>query len=448
MRNPTQNARRSERRSRGLAVLVVVAALGGAAPAKAAPRAAIGAGTAPAAAVAATAGAAAGAAAPSPSPEQLQQARRYWYGGLFWGTLSELWLFAVLLWMVRGGRANRLRDWAEARLRWAATGLFAAALVVLVAIAELPFGLYLGFFRERSFGFARQSLAGWFGDWGKSRGVELAVVVVATMILYAILRSGAPMPNPGRQTWRPVVRVWVPCVALMIVMVIIQPVFIAPLFNRFTPLQPGPLRAELEAMARHAGISGRDILVEDTSRQSSHTNAYVVGLLGTQRIVIYDTLLRAETPAEVAFVVGHEIGHYVLHHIWKGLAFGAALLLLFLWIAFRLYARWGPRLGYRGLGDVAGLPLLALLLGGLFFCASPLTNGYSRHLEHRADAYGLQAAPDPCAAISSFAKDITTDLIDPDPPRWVEWWFFNHPSNAERIAFAERYCSAPGARQH
>lgn len=377
-----------------------------------------------------------------PTSALLARARRYWYRGLAWGLVAELWFFAVLAWLASGGRAPSLRAWAERHRggRPAAVALFTAIVVAVVLVAELPFAVYIGYFRERAFGFATGTLPGWFADWGKSFGIEIVAVVIAAEILYAILRHAAPPTSPS--SWGPAFKVWIPCLILMIVVVAIQPVFIAPLFDKFTPLPPGRLHERLAAMARQAGIPPDAIYVADTSRRSLHTNAYVVGLLGTQRIVIYDTLLRAETPAEVEFVVGHELGHYVLHHLWKGIAFGAALLLLFLWIAFRLFRRIAPRLGYRSLGDVAGLPLLALLLSVLFFLASPAVNGFSRRLERQADRYGLRVAPDPCAAVASFQGDLSSDLIPPDPPHWIEWWFFTHPSGAERIAMAQAACAA------
>jgi STE24 endopeptidase len=376
---------------------------------------------------------------------ELARARQYWYGGLFWGVVAQLWMFAVLFWMVRSGWAVRLRDWAERRLRrrWSGIAAFTAVALTVLAVAEFPFSVYLGFFRERSFGFERQGLAGWLGDWGKSYGVELLAVALAAVLLYAVLGRGRPW-GAARRWSTAALRAWVPCVALMVLAVAIEPVFIAPLFYRFTRMPPSPLRTELLHMAHRAGIPASAIYIQHSGRISSHTNAYVVGLLGTERIVIYSTLLRADTPAEVEFVMAHEMGHYVMHHIWKGTLFGAAVLLAFLLLSFWLYGRWAPALGYRGLADVAGLPLIALLLSGMFFLAAPGINAFSRHLEHQADAYGLRHCPDPAAAITGFRKDLRTDLIDPNPPRWIVWWFFNHPTDAQRIAYAKRYCRRHG----
>lgn len=382
---------------------------------------------------------------------ELARARQYWYGGLFWGTLAQLWMFAVLYLMVRTGWARRLRLWTERRIRSRYPGIafFTAVVWSVLVVAEFPLGIFLGFFREREFGFERQALGGWLADWAKSYGIELVALALAMMLLYWVLGRRHGEPGGGRwgaaSNWqRAALRVWAPCVGLMILAVAIEPVFIAPMFHRYTPMPPSPLRTELLMMAHRAGIPAHTIYVQHSANDSSHTNAYVVGMLGTERIVVYDTLLKADTPAEVEFVLAHEMGHYAMHHIWKGTLFGAALLLGFLLLAFWLYGRWSRDLGYRGLADCAGLPLIALLLTGFFFLASPAVNGFSRHLEHAADAYGLRHCPDPAAAVTSFRKDLRTDLIAPNPPGWVVWWFFNHPPDAERIAFAEKYCRTHG----
>ncbi|MGH9534085.1 MAG: M48 family metallopeptidase [Terriglobales bacterium] len=383
-----------------------------------------------------------------PRSVELARARQYWYGGLFWGVLAQLWMFVVLYLMVRTGWALRLRRWTERHWLWRAAriAVFTAVALTVLAVAEFPFSLYLSYIRERDFGFERQTVGGWLADWAKSYGVELVAIVLAAWVLYWVLgrARGVGRWGAARNGPRAAVRVWIPCVILMVAAVAIEPVFIAPLFYRFTPMRPSPLRAELLAMARRAGIPARVIYVQHSGHDSSHTNAYVVGLLGTQRIVVYDTLLASDTPAEVEFVVAHEMGHYAMHHIWRGTLFGAAILLGFLLLSIWLYGRWFPGLGYRGLDDVAGLPLMALLLSGMFFLAAPGINAFSRHLEHEADAYGLRHCPDPAAAITSFRQDLRSDLIVPNPPHWVVWWFFDHPADAQRIAYAERYCRRHG----
>lgn len=380
-------------------------------------------------------------AASSVSPERLRLARQYLYGGLLWGTAGQLWLLVVLALLVFTGASARVRAALQRGLqllrpgytgRWPLTFAAALLLVVLIELAGLPFDFYLGFVREHAFGFSHLSVAAWWGEWGKTVLVALLLSVPAILLAYAILQRWP------RRWWLPV---WALCVLLAIFSVAIEPVFIAPLYNRFTPLPAGPLRAKILQMAQQAGIPTRQVYVVDRSRQSGHTNAYVVGVLGTERIVLYDTILKAQTPQEIEFVMGHEMGHYVLHHLWKGLAYTAALLLVALFLTAKGFA-WAIRrwpLGITGAGDVAGLPLMLLLLGGLLFLASPVSNGFSRWEEHRADAFGLGICRCPQAAVDGFTREIDTDLIDADPPRWIVWWYFTHPSQQERIDFARQW---------
>ncbi|HET9783822.1 MAG TPA: M48 family metalloprotease, partial [Terriglobales bacterium] len=224
--------------------------------------------------------------------------------------------------------------------------------------------------------------------------------------------------------------------AAVVVSVALDPVVIEPLFNRFTPVTNPEIRTDLEQLARKAGIPNARILEMNASRQSAHTNAYVVGILGSQRIVVYDTLLQTQTPAEVEFVVGHEIGHYVLHHLWKGVAFTLALLFALLALTGWLYPRWSRG---RSPADPAGLALLLFILLAALFLVSPFTNGFSRWEEHQADAFGLRLSGQAAAAVTGFQREEHTDLIDPDPPAWVVWWFFNHPSQQQRIDFARSF---------
>lgn len=380
------------------------------------------------------------------SPERLRLARRYLYGGLLWSTLAQFWLLGVLALLVFTGASARLRTIVQQAIRrfhpdiaarpWPLMLVYAALLVLLIEAAGLPFEFYLGFVREHAFGFSHLGAAAWWAEWGKTVLVALALSVPAILLAYALLRRW--QRRWGQRWWLPL---WGLCVLFAIFSVAIEPVFIAPLFNRFTPLPQGSLRTKILSMAHQAGIPARQVYVVDRSRQSGHTNAYVVGVLGTERIVLYDTILKAQTPREIEFVMGHEMGHYVLHHLWKGLAFTAALLLVVLFLTAKGFTwavrRWQP--GIEGVSDVAGLPLLLLLLGGLLFLASPLSNGFSRWEEHRADAFGLQICQCPQTAVCGFEREIDTDLIDPDPPRWIEWWYFTHPSQQERIEFARQW---------
>ncbi len=383
--------------------------------------------------------------APLPTPvaplsaAELARARQYLYGGLLEGSLAQLWTLALLAFAYYGGLSPRLADWAGAhRGRWApalATAAVTAGVFAFVLAGGLPWDLYLGFFRERAYGFEHLTLAAWLGEWAVSALVYLAAGLVVTAIVYRWLRK----PGAANAWW---LKLWTVLAAGAVLGVALDPILISPLFNRFTPLPPGPARTEIERLARRAGIPHARILEVNASLQSSHTNAYVTGILGSQRIVVYDTLLRAETLPELSFVIGHEIGHYVLHHLWKGVAFTIVLLFLLCAAAGWLF----PRLARgRPPGDPATLPLLLFLLLGLLFLLAPATNGFSRWEEHQADAFGLRLSGHACAAVRGFERDERTDLIYPDPPAWIVWWFFNHPSQQQRIDFAARFCRAGAA---
>jgi STE24 endopeptidase len=232
-------------------------------------------------------------------------------------------------------------------------------------------------------------------------------------------------------------------VALSIVAIAVAPVFIAPLFNTFTPLKDASLKLRILEMAHREGIPADDVYEVDASRQSRHDNAYVVGLLGTQRIVLYDTLLAGYSPEEVQFVMGHEMGHYVLNHMWKGVAFAALVIVTGFFLLHRLLhrviGRHAPRLGYASPAAIAAVPLVLLLFSVYAFAIQPIESAVSRHMEHQADVFGLKAIQDLPAsrgvAVSAFQKMAARNLSDPDPPAIVEWWLYSHPSMGSRIRF-------------
>ncbi|MGH9484880.1 MAG: M48 family metalloprotease, partial [Terriglobales bacterium] len=349
------------------------------------------------------------------------------YGGLAWSVASEFWMLALLAAAWFAGVTVAWGAWLERRFHspLAVTALVTAALFAVILGLLLPFDFYISYHREQLFGFQHLTVASWFAQWALSLLLTTVVGIIVASIGYAWVRR----PR-GPRWW---IKLWIVVSAGVIVAVAIDPILIAPLFNRFTPVQNPQIRAEIESLARRAGIPHAEILEMNASRDSAHANAYVVGVLGTQRIVVYDTLLKEETPAEIAFTVSHEIGHYVLHHLWKGIAFTIALLLLLFAVLGWLYPRWSRD---HAPADPAGLPLILLILLGLLFLASPATNGFSRWEEHQADAFGIRLSHKPSAAVSSFEKEEHTDLIDPDPPAWIIWWFFNHPSQQARINFS------------
>jgi STE24 endopeptidase len=279
------------------------------------------------------------------------------------------------------------------------------------------------------------------GDQAKARAVSIVVQAIFFPILYIVIR------RLGR-SW------WLPGAALAIVFVIIgqvvAPVFIMPLFNTFTPLEDDALRREILELAHAQGIPAGEVYQVDASRQSEHTNAYVAGILGTQRIVLYDTMLRRFTPREIRFVMGHEMGHYVMHHVWKTVAFIGAFIVVGLWlvdVAARRIIPARPGWGIGGIEQPASLPLVLLLLSLVSIAARPAISTYSRWQEHASDRFGLDVVRDPEAAASTFRKFSLIDLSELNVNPAIEFLLYTHPSGANRIRFAQEWAAAHGQAQ-
>jgi STE24 endopeptidase len=266
-------------------------------------------------------------------------------------------------------------------------------------------------------------------DYLVGGAVSLAITLPLTLLAYALLRAA-----PHGWPW------WLAAASLPVFLFIavIQPVFIAPLFNTFTPLQDETLRRDILVMARAQGITARDVYQMDASRQSNAVNAYVVGFGPTHRIVLYDTLLRDFTREEIKFVMAHEMGHYKLGHIVLGISLGVvgmliAGLLLRAGLGW-LLARHGAFFGAASIANPALYPLLLLLGMLLAIISTPISSAISRHIETQADLYALRVYGHPSAGIRAFHKLARLNISLEDPPRWEEVLFYSHPSITRRVA--------------
>ena len=367
------------------------------------------------------------------TPEQRERSDSYFEGG-YW---LQLWGFLYGLgvaWLLLGiGLSARLRDRIEGltRLRFLQALLFGAAYILLVSLLTFPLSLYAGFFREHRYGLATQTFGAWLADQGKGLGLGMLFGGLAIAALYAVFRR-AP------RTWW----IWGTVVATLLIVVglLIAPVFINPIFNKYTELPASPLRESILSLARANGIPADHVYVFDASRQHNRVSANVSGILGTMRISLNDNLLRRASPAGVEAVMGHEMGHYVLNHIYESIVF---FLLVFL-VGFA-FLRWGfawaaarfPGWGVRGIADLAGLPLLAAVFAVYFFVLTPVLNTYIRVNEAEADLYGLNSArePDAFAEVALMLGEYRK--LAPGPVE--EWVFFDHPSGRSRILMAMRW---------
>jgi len=271
--------------------------------------------------------------------------------------------------------------------------------------------------------------------------------MVFALILAAIL--SAVMRRSPRRWW---LYFWFAALPVILAVIVISPWIIDPLFANFEPLQArhGDLVAAIGKLTSRAGVPippDRMFLME-ASEKTTTVNAYVTGLGASKRVVIWDTTIQRLTTEEALFIVGHELGHYVLGHVMYGFAFFAVLLLLAFYVLFRglhwALGRWGEDWRIYGPEDWASLAVLLLLLHGMFFLASPLTNGFARMQEHAADVYGIEVIHDIVpnsaeVAAHAFQELGDIDLADPNPSLFITFWLYSHPPLADRLVFAHTY---------
>jgi STE24 endopeptidase len=345
---------------------------------------------------------------------------------------------------LRLGIAARFRDWAESvsDRRWVQALVFVPLLVLTVDVVALPLRIY-GHILSLRYEMSVQSWGSWTLDWGKEQVLMAGFGLIFALILSALI------PRSPRRWW---LYLWFAALPVVMIIIFISPWFIDPLFNKFEPLQASnpDLVAAIEILTRHAGVpipADRMFLMR-ASEKTNAVDAYVTGLGASKRVVIWDTTIQKATPDETLFIVGHELGHYVLGHIWKGFLFASALLLIGFYALFRalhwVLGRWGGEWRIYGPEDWAAFAVLLLLVEIGMFLVAPVANGFSRMQEHAADVYGLEVThgiiPDSSeVAAQSFQVLGEVDLADPNPPEFITFWLYSHPPLADRLVFAHSY---------
>ena len=323
-------------------------------------------------------------------------------------------------------------------------GMLACALVFIAVdtALSLPWSIYADYVRERQYGLMNQSLGAWLGDQMIDLVLNALFGSVLLLAIYAVIRKYP------RNWWA--IGTGVAAAAVTLIM-LITPVFIVPLFNTATELPAGPVRNRIVSMAQAQGVPADHIYLIDASRQSDRISANVSGIGPTIRITLNDNLLRQTTPAETAAVMGHELGHYVLGHVWKTILLLTLLTAAMLWLAAHiappLIRYGGQRWSVRGLADPASLPVLAGVLSVLSLLATPLTNTLIRDNESAADAFGLDVAREPDGFAGAAMKLSPYRKIAPGPLE--EALFFDHPSGQTRVRRAMQWKKdhVPGAQE-
>src|SRR5271170_546713 len=305
----------------------------------------------------------------------------YFEGG-YWLILWDfLWGIAVLLLLLETRLSSKMRNLAERLTRFGFLQVIAywAQFSVLTALLTFPLTVYEGFFREQKYGLMNQTFGGWLRDQLVAVGLSIVFGALLVAALIAIVRR---LPR----TWH----LWGTAVAIVFLLfgALIAPVVIAPLFNTYKPLANTAIKQQILSLAHANGIPASDVYEVDASKQSNRVSANVCGLFGTERITLNDNLLKRVSPEGILSTMGHEMGHYVLHHINNAVIFFTLLAIIFFsllrWTLAYSLSRWGARWQIRDVGDVAVLPLAVLILSIFGFVFTPISNSFTRTQEYEA----------------------------------------------------------------
>ena len=361
----------------------------------------------------------------------------YWF--ILWNALATMGA-ALLLLFTRASAGMRNVAEAITDRRGIQTFIYGLQFIAAMTILTFPMAYWQDFMREHEFGLSNLSREEWLTEYATGFAVNVVMTSIFLVALYGVIRRA------GEAWW-----LWATglTVGFFVFAIAVSPVFIAPLFNEYKPMREGQLKEDILAMARANGIPADNVYEFNASKQSKRISANVSGFLGTTRISLNDNLLERGTPAEVKAVMGHEIGHYVLGHMYEiilTLAVLAAIAFVCVDIGFgTLHAMFGRMWGVRDFGDTAGLPILVLTLSVLGLVATPLTNSMTRSNEAEADIFGLNAAREPDGFATISLKLAEYRKLDPDP--WEEVFFYDHPSGRARIHMAMKWKAEQGESQ-
>ena len=366
------------------------------------------------------------------TPDEVERARRY-HRPLYIVLLVDTTFGLVALSLLAFTRVGSwLYDVVDELPWWGRAFLFPILVLGALTLLRLPLSFWRGHLRERRWGFSTQTAGGWLLDRAKGFAVAAVLSAVAVLAFVALARA-----LPG--AWPAAAA---PGAALLVLALgFAGPIVLEPLFNRFRPLGGPALAGELRALAESAGVPVRDVLVADASRRTRRENAYVSGLGGTRRIVLFDNLLDASEPRQIRLVVAHELGHRRAGPVERGTLLamaGSAAVVLVLW-GLLSWPALLEAIGAFGPGDPRVAPFLFLVVGVFEIIGLPFGAALSRRWEREADRSSLELTRDPEAFESAHRRLARANLADLEPPRAVYGLLFSHPTPPERIAAARAW---------
>ena len=360
------------------------------------------------------------------SAHQIESGRSYSEAARLAYILSFLAQGVFLVWFVAGGKAVTLANWTDRWNRLYSMVLFTTVLWVLLQVINLPFSFYSSFTLQHQWGYSTQGLGGWCWDYFKGAGLDYLLTGLGALVFFYLTHRWS------KQWWifgAGVFSAW------LVIQTFLWPVLIAPLFNKFVPAEDQTVVTMVRDIARRSGVPVGQVLIMDASQRTTKANAYFAGLGRTKQIVLYDNLLRDYSPDEVKAVVAHEIAHWRQGHIVKGLLLGIigsfvgwALIFLLLKDIFPRYRPW----------PVYAWAQVLLAFSLISFWSNPIQNYYSRQMEAEADAVSVMLTNDVGAAVQLQIDLAAKSSADVQPPSFIEWFSYSHPSTLERISNLEQ----------
>lgn len=368
------------------------------------------------------------------------EARRYNRIHRWLGAADFISGAAFLIVLLATGWSGNLRDVAlRHSFQSYALAVFVYLFLLLLIGKIIGFGLdFYGFRLEQKFQLSNQKLRSWLWDEAKSFLVSLVLGGVVVELVYLMIRQW-PL-----HWW---IITWAMFLGLFVVVAQIAPVVLFPIFYKFEPLEDEDLRRRLVVLSEHSGTRVRGVYRWKLSEKTKKANAALTGLGNTRRIILADTLLDNYAPEEIEAVLAHELGHHVHRHILKSIAVQAGITLLGFWAANWVLHYAVDHHMFEELSDFANLPLLALTATILSLLLMPALNAYSRFNERQADRYAFESIATVDPFISSMNKLASQNLAEKTPSKWIEVLFHSHPAISRRVAAAEAWGRAQGAKQ-
>lgn len=369
---------------------------------------------------------------PPPSPTAI---KFYKSGNILW-VIQNLWGLAIPAFILFTGLSSKLRSFCDrmTQIWFWNTALFALFYLLIVALLTFPLDYYINFIRLHAYGLSNQTLGRWFAHYLLGTGVSTFMGIVVVWILYGIIQKSP------RRWW---LYFGVLTFPLIVFLVIVQPIWVSPLFNTFGPMKNKELEVKILDLAARAGIEGSRVYEVDKSADTNQINAYVTGIGATKRIVIWDTAIKKLSENELLFVMGHEMGHYVLHHMWSGLFTYTVMSIVTLFLIYLVgrwcLQKWRKRFGFSEMSNIASLPLVFFLYGTFSILLAPAGNLLSQQKEHDADTFGLELTHFNHEAATGFVKIQKGNLGYPWPGQLYMLFRASHPSIGERITYFNTY---------